>query len=82
MNATSSGRTSGTVLLADIGGTNTRFALLAGGKVGALAHMAVSNYGSFREALGVYLFRDSGCCRHDPGRPQRFDQQFLGDRCR
>jgi glucokinase len=55
MNATSSGRTSGTVLLADIGGTNTRFALLAGGKVGALAHMAVSNYGSFREALGVYL---------------------------
>lgn len=26
-----------------------------GGTVGAVAHMAVSNYGSFREALGVYL---------------------------
>ena len=43
------------VLLADIGGTNARFALLAGGSVGMVAHMAVSDYGSFREALGAYL---------------------------
>ena len=43
------------VLLADIGGTNARFAVLAGGTVGMVAHMAVRDYGSFREALGVYL---------------------------
>jgi glucokinase len=52
MNANSPGRK---VLLADIGGTNARFALLANGTVGAVAHMAVSDYGSFREALGAYL---------------------------
>ncbi len=49
------GRTSRIVLLADIGGTNARFALLADGKVGAMAHMAVSDYGNFPEALAVYL---------------------------
>ena len=43
------------VLLADIGGTNARFALLAGGTVGTIAHMAVSDHSSFHEALGVYL---------------------------
>jgi len=43
------------VLLADIGGTNARFALLAGGAVVTIAHMAVSGYGSFREALDKYL---------------------------
>jgi glucokinase len=45
----------GKVLLADIGGTNARFALLAGGTVGTIAHIAVSDYGSFREALNIYL---------------------------
>ena len=45
----------GKVLLADIGGTNARFAVLAGGTFGMVAHMAVRDYGSFREALGVYL---------------------------
>lgn len=48
-------QTGAKVLLADIGGTNARFAVLAEGKVGPIAHMAVSDYGSFREALGVYL---------------------------
>jgi glucokinase len=43
------------VLLADIGGTNARFAVLADGTVSMVAHMAVSDYGSFREALSVYL---------------------------
>jgi len=43
------------VLLADIGGTNARFALLADGTVGKVTHMAVSDYGSFREALDTYL---------------------------
>lgn len=55
MKAASSGRTIRKVLLADVGGTNARFALLAGGKVGAIAHMAVRDHGSFREALSVYL---------------------------
>ncbi len=45
------------VLLADIGGTNARFALLARGTVGPIVHMAVSDYGSFGEALAVYLAR-------------------------
>jgi glucokinase len=55
MNAASSGPTVQKVLLADIGGTNARFALLAGGTVGTIAHMAVRDYGSFREALDKYL---------------------------
>jgi glucokinase len=55
MNAASSGPNIRKVLLADIGGTNARFALLAGGTVGTIAHMAVSGYGSFREALSAYL---------------------------
>ncbi len=54
MTAASAGNTR-KVLLADIGGTNARFAVLAGGTVGAVAHMAVRDHGSFREALGVYL---------------------------
>jgi len=43
------------VLLADIGGTNARFALLADGTVGNIAHLAVSDFGSFGEALDRYL---------------------------
>ena len=43
------------VLLADIGGTNARFAVSADGTVGEVAHMAVSDYGSFQEALNAYL---------------------------
>lgn len=52
MNANPPGRK---VLLADIGGTTARFAVLADGTVGMVAHMAVSDYGSFREALNAYL---------------------------
>ncbi|MGP8119145.1 MAG: glucokinase [Xanthobacteraceae bacterium] len=43
------------VLLADIGGTNARFALLAGGTVGTVTHMAVGDHGSFGAALSAYL---------------------------
>jgi glucokinase len=57
MNAASSGPTIRKVLLADVGGTNARFAFLAGGTVGTIVHMAVRDYGSFREALNVYLGR-------------------------
>jgi glucokinase len=55
MKANSSGRTIQQVLLADIGGTTARFAILDDGTVGPVAHMAVSDYGSLREALGAYL---------------------------
>ena len=55
MNVVSPGRTARKVLLADIGGTNARFAVLADGTVDMVAHMAVRDYGSFREALGAYL---------------------------
>jgi len=55
MNSASSTLAIRKVLLADIGGTNARFALLAGGVLGTIVHMAVSDYGSFHEALDKYL---------------------------
>ena len=55
MSAASSGPAIRKVLLADIGGTNARFALLADGTVGMIRHMAVSDHGSFRDALDKYL---------------------------
>jgi glucokinase len=55
MKTGSSARTIGKVLLADIGGTNARFALLADGNVGAIGRMVVRDYGDFREALEAYL---------------------------
>jgi glucokinase len=55
MNPVSSARSRRKVLLADIGGTNARFALLAGEAVGMVARMTVSDYGTFREALDAYL---------------------------
>ncbi len=55
MKAKLPGQATQNVLLADIGGTNARFAVLADGTVGMIAHMAVSGYGNFREALSAYL---------------------------
>jgi glucokinase len=55
MKNASTGSTSGTVLLADIGGTNARFAVLSGGTIGMVSHTAVSDHGSFREAFAAYL---------------------------
>jgi glucokinase len=55
MNAASSRPAIRKVLLADIGGTNARFALLVDGTLGRIVHMAVSDDGSFREALDKYL---------------------------
>ena len=55
MKEVSSTRISGRVLLADIGGTNARFALLIDGKLGPIAHMAVCNYSNFRKAFDDYL---------------------------
>jgi glucokinase len=55
MNAASSRPAIRKVLLADIGGTNARFALLVDGTLGTIVHMAVSDYGSFRQALDKCL---------------------------
>jgi len=52
---TSHQRPQGGVLLADIGGTNARFAVLAGGQVGRIAHLAVKDHSTFHAALDAYL---------------------------
>lgn len=43
------------VLLADVGGTNVRFAVLRGGELGPIAHMAVRDHRSFADALAIFL---------------------------
>lgn len=53
------------VLLADIGGTNARFAVLADGVVGPIAHMAVSDHDNFSAALGAYLGNRADVARID-----------------
>lgn len=55
MNPTKTAQRAGKALLADIGGTNARFAVLADGEIHAVAHMAVSAYSTFPEALDAYL---------------------------
>lgn len=42
-------------LLADVGGTNARFALLTDGELGAITHMAVKDHATSQEALAAYL---------------------------
>jgi len=53
------------VVLADVGGTNVRFAVLEDGKLGPVAHMAVADYQRFSDALAAFMAR-----RADP-RPIR-----------
>jgi glucokinase len=43
------------VLLADVGGTNARFAVLTDGAVGPIAHMAVADYARFDDALAEFM---------------------------
>ncbi len=45
------------VLLADVGGTNVRFAVLADGAIGPIEHFAVADYARFDEALAAHLAR-------------------------
>jgi glucokinase len=52
---TTAGSGTGTALLADIGGTNARFALLAGGVQGPVAHFAVADFSRFDEAMAAFL---------------------------
>jgi glucokinase len=47
------------VVLADVGGTNVRFALLTGGMLGPIAHMAVRDYQKFVDALASFMARQA-----------------------
>ena len=49
----------GHVVLADVGGTNVRFALLTGDVLGPIEHMAVRDYKRFSDALAAYLARQA-----------------------
>ena len=55
MNMTSPNQTKAKVLLADIGGTNARFAVLDDGVVGGMTHLLVRDHASFHGALDKYL---------------------------
>ena len=55
MNMTSPDQTNTQVLLADIGGTNARFAVLDDGVVGMMTHLRVRDYASFYGALDKFL---------------------------
>jgi len=43
------------ILLADIGGTNARFALLEGAELGPVAHIPAAGHAQFADALRAYL---------------------------
>lgn len=43
------------VVLADVGGTNVRFAVLTGGVLGPIAHRAVGDHAHFADALAAFL---------------------------
>ena len=45
----------GPTLLADVGGTNVRFAVLADGAIGPIEHFRVAEYPRFEDALTAYL---------------------------
>ena len=47
------------VVLADVGGTNVRFALLTGGALGPIAHMAVRDHQRFSDALAAFMARQT-----------------------
>jgi glucokinase len=53
-------RTESRTLLADIGGTNARFALVDGGDVGEVEHVKVSDFATVRAAIADVLDRHSG----------------------
>jgi glucokinase len=51
------------VLLGDIGGTNARFALFAGGEVGPVEHYPVAAYANIAEAIAAFLARQEQAAR-------------------
>jgi len=50
----------GVVALADIGGTNVRFALLADGITGSITHIEVGAHKDFADAFAAFMARQSG----------------------
>ena len=50
---------SDSALLADIGGTNARFAILTGDRLGAVDHVQVADYPQFSDAMAAFLSRQS-----------------------
>ena len=48
------GDESDAVLLADVGGTNVRFAVLGRAGLGPVAHMAVNDYQNFADGLAAF----------------------------
>jgi glucokinase len=54
------------VVLADVGGTNVRFAVLRDCGVGVIEHMAVSSHAQFSDALAAFMSRqpDSAAIHH------------------
>jgi len=65
MMMTSPNRAQDGVLLADIGGTNARFAVLHDGMVSQISHLAVGEYATFHGAVDAYLGKlpDAGAIR-------------------
>lgn len=51
------------ILLADVGGTNVRFAVLRGTEVGTVSHLEVADHASFADAMAVYLAAAAGTVR-------------------
>jgi glucokinase len=43
------------ILLSDVGGTNVRFAVLAGGVIGPIERLAVAKFANFDDALAAYF---------------------------
>jgi glucokinase len=48
------------VLLADIGGTNTRFSVMERGEIGSIEHFKVADFSSAPEAIAAFLTRRVG----------------------
>ena len=60
------GDESDAVLLADVGGTNVRFAVLGRAGLGPIAHMAVDDYENFADGLAAFMAQqpNSAAIRH------------------
>jgi len=55
--AATNDRKAGWTLLADIGGTNARFALTQGAEVGAITHVRAADFATVRDAMADFLAR-------------------------
>jgi glucokinase len=57
---------SGSIVLADVGGTNARFAVLTGAALGRVEHLTVADYKNFVDALATFMShqKDRGALRH------------------